>query len=165
MMKHLRNLCELIVLFLFFGTFYFILESTWKGQLTNWRMFILSGIIGTGIGLINNIFSYETDLIAQSLIGAQWATLAEAILGYHWNVEMGLSLWNYSNPPLSYFSFCADQINLLFFILWVFLSTVAIFLADIIHYYLFKNMGNAPYYKIFRHVIFTMPERRINAHN
>ena len=149
MKKLIRNSGELLTLFIFFGTLYYLIESIWKHHFTDWRMFILAGLIGTAIGLLNNIFTYEMDFLSQCLIGAQSATLLEAIFGYRWNVEMGLALWNYSNPPLSRFSFCADQINLLFVIVWVFFSGIAVILADFIHYFLFKNIQEEkPYYKI-----------------
>lgn len=160
MKRLLNNLCELLTLFLSFGFLYFLLESIWKGYFTNWRMFVLAGIIGTIIGLLNNVFTYDTDFICQCLIGTQSAVLAEAIFGYHWNVEMGLGLWNYSNPPLSYFSFCSDQINLIFALLWVFLSAIAIVLADIIHCFIFNRVGERPYYKIRGRLIFQFKERR-----
>lgn len=160
MKKLVHNLCELLTLFLVFGCLYFLLESFWKGHFTDWRMFLLAGTIGAIIGLLNNVFTYDTDFLCQCIVGAQSAVLAEAILGYRWNVEMGLGLWNYSNPPLSYFSFCADQINLIFAVLWVFLSGIAIILADIIHCYIFNRYKHeCPYYKVFGRIVFQFKER------
>lgn len=141
------NLWELFCVFLVFGSIYFMLESCWKGHLTNWRMFILAGIIGVLIGSINFFFSYETPILLQCFCGMLLALLAECIFGYHWNIEQSLGLWNYSTPPLSYLSAVAGQINLVFAAIWFFLSGLCIVIDDAIYFYIFHK-GERPYYKI-----------------
>lgn len=156
MKKILEFIFEHILLFLTFGFIYFILESLWKSHLTDWHMFLLAGFIGLCIGLINNLFSFETDFLLQSIVGMLIALLCECIFGYKWNVEMGLCLWNYSNPPLSYLSAVADQINAAFAVIWLVLSAFCVLLDDWIYYYILKHKEKKPYYKVFGRVIYRM---------
>lgn len=136
-----------------FGCIYFILESIWKGHFTDWRMFVLSGIIGLSIGCINELFTYDTHFILQCFTGMLIALLCECIFGYQWNVIEQLALWNYSNLP---FSAVADQINLFFAAIWFLLSAVCIILDDIMHYYVWKE-GEPPYYRIGKKLLY-LPE-------
>lgn len=130
-----------------FGGVYFVLESIWKGHWTNWRMFLLSAVIGVFIGLINNLFSYDTDFRLQCIVGTLIALLSECIFGYQWNIIEGLALWSYSNPPLSYVSAVAGQINLVFALIWFVLSGVCVVLDDILHYYVCGD-NEQPWYRI-----------------
>ena len=115
-------------------------------------MAVLGGVMGVMIGLINLLFSYDTDLILQGIVGSLLVTLSEAIGGYYWNIELGLNIWDYSSLP---FSAINGQVNLLFSIGWFFLSIVCIFLDDVIDYYIIKQKkSEAPYYVIFGKMIF-----------
>ena len=107
------------LLFSVYGFIYFVIECIYKGKISDWRMFVLAGFIGVVIGLVNNLFSYDTDFILQCLFGALVATLSEAIGGYYWNIECGLHIWDYSSLPLS---FVGVQVNFFFSIIWMFLS-------------------------------------------
>ena len=154
MKKSIKLVLEYILLFCIFGGIYFLLESFWKHHWTDWRMFLLSGFIGLCIGAINNLFTYETDFLLQCIVGMLIALLCECIFGYQWNIVEGLELWNYSNPPLSYLSAVAGQINLLFAMIWLGLSGVCILLDDCIWYYILGHRDKKPYYKVFGKVIF-----------
>lgn len=146
----LVNASEYFITAIFFSLTYFCIECVYKGKITDWRMGLLGGIIGLAVGLLNNVFTYETDILLQGLVGALITTLAEATLGYQWNIIEGLNIWDYSNLP---FSAVNGQINLFFFIAWIFLSLVAVILDDLIDYYIFKNT-QPPYYKLFGKTIF-----------
>ena len=150
--KVVTYILEYVALFFFYGFIYFIIECIWKQQLTDWRMAVLGGVMGVMIGLINLLFSYDTDLILQGIVGSLLVTLSEAIGGYYWNIELGLNIWDYSSLP---FSAINGQVNLLFSIGWFFLSIVCIFLDDVIDYYIIKQKkSEAPYYVIFGKMIF-----------
>ena len=133
-----------------FGCIYFVLESIWKGHWTDWRMFVLSSVIGLIIGLQNELFTYDTDFILQCVTGTLVALLCECIFGYQWNVVEKLALWDYSNLP---FSAVANQINLFFGLIWIVLSGVCVILDDALHYYVWENDGvsERPYYRIGVH--------------
>lgn len=102
----------------------------------------MAGCLGVLIGLINNLFSFETSFILQCLVGTLMATLCEAIFGYQWNIIEGLNIWNYSTLP---FSFVGNQINLFFSMAWMGLSGVCIMLDDWIRYKFFNE--EKPHYK------------------
>lgn len=144
-MKKLNKLfTEYLLLFLIYATIYFIIETVWKHKLTDYRMFILGGILGIIIGLFNNLFTYETDLFLQGYTGMITVCLVEAICGYQWNIVKGLGIWDYSQLP---FSFVGGQVNLFFAIAWFFLSIICIFIDDFVWYKLFNH--EKPYYKLF----------------
>lgn len=158
MRKSIKLILEYILLFCTFGGIYFCLESIWKSHWTDWRMFLLSGFIGLCIGGINNLFTYETDFLLQCIVGMLIALLCECIFGYQWNVVEGLELWNYSNPPLSYLSAVAGQINLVFAVIWLGLSGVCIILDDWIWYYVLGHRDEKPYYQVFGKILFKRRE-------
>ena len=145
MNKLFKIIFEYVVLFFVYGIIYFIIETIYKGRATDYRMFILGGLIGCSIGLLNNIFTYDTDILLQGLVGAIIVTLSEAILGYQWNIIEGLKIWDYTNLPCSAID---GQVNLFFFIAWFFLSIVCVILDDVINRYIFKS-NEQPYYKLF----------------
>ena len=143
MKKLSKTLSEYVILFFVYATIYFVIETVWKHQLTDYRMFILGGFIGVMIGLFNNIFTYETDLLLQGYTGMITVCLVEAVFGYQWNIVQGLGIWDYTALP---FSAVAGQVNLFFALAWFFLSVICIFLDDYIWYKLFHH--EKPYYKI-----------------
>lgn len=143
MKKLSKILAEYVILFLVYAAIYFLIETAWKGQLTDYRMFILGGALGVLIGLLNNIFTYDTDLLLQGYVGMITVCLAEAVFGYEWNVLQGLDIWDYAELP---FSAVAGQVNLFFAVAWFFLSIICIFLDDFIWYRLFGR--EKPYYRI-----------------
>lgn len=143
-MKLLLSISKNLFLFLTYGFIYFVIECLFKHSITDIRMFILGGLLGVWIGLINNIFSFNTSFILQCIIGSMSTTLAEAILGYQWNIVEGLNIWNYSNLP---FSTCAGQVNLFFSFTWLILSGICIILDDYLRYKLFNE--EKPYYKLW----------------
>ena len=57
---------------------------------------------------------------------------------------MAIKMWDYSNMWLNY----KGIVCLPFSLLWIVLSIVAIFLADSINYYIYKELP-VPYYKLF----------------
>lgn len=143
MKKLSKILSEYVILFLVYAAIYFLIETAWKGQFADYRMFILGGVLGVLIGLLNNIFTYDTDLLLQGYTGMITVCLAEAVFGYKWNVLQGLDIWDYAELP---FSAVAGQVNLFFAAAWFFLSIICIFLDDYIWYRFFGH--EKPYYRI-----------------
>ena len=92
MKKLSKTLSEYVILFFVYAIIYFVIETVWKHQLTDYRMFILGGFIGVMIGLLNNIFTYETDLLLQGYTGMITVCLIEAVFGYQWNIVQGLGI-------------------------------------------------------------------------
>lgn len=131
-----------LILFFVYACIYFVIECLFKHSITDYRMFILGGLMGLWIGLINNIFSYNISFILQCIIGSISVTLIEAIFGYKWNIIQQLNIWDYSNLPLSA---CGGQINLFFSLAWVLLSGLCILIDDYLRYKWFNE--EKPNYK------------------
>lgn len=136
MKKVLKIIIQYVFLFLFFGTVYFIIECVYKQSITDIRMFLLGGILGILIGLINNLFNWDTSFLLQCFVGMLMILLAEAITGYQWNIVEQLNIWDYSHLP---FSAVQGQINLFFGIAWFGLSGVCIILDDILRWKFFNE--------------------------
>lgn len=153
----MKKLNKMIIIFLLFGSIYFVIESTWKGQTTDWRMFVLGGFIGLMIGLINNVFTYESDILLQSLVGMILITLCEAVLGYQWNTIEKLHIWDYSSLPLNGVNGNVSAIFSLF--VWIPLSLIAILVDDGFRYYVLKESDEQPYYVLFGRTLFRLPKR------
>ncbi len=81
MKKFLQHVFEYLILFFIYGGIYFIIECIYKNKISDYRMFILGVTIGCLIGLVNNIFTFDTDILLQGLFGALVTTLIEAVLG------------------------------------------------------------------------------------
>ena len=126
-----------------YGSIYFLIECLWKGKITDISMFILSGFLGVSVGLINNLFSWDTSFILQCFTGTLLATLSEAIIGIEF-LNRGIHVWSYKTLPLS---FCNGTINIFFSIAWFILCGIAIILDDYLRYWFFKE--EKPRYKLF----------------
>ena len=125
-----------LFLFIIFGGIYFLIETIFKGHLTHYSMFLLSGTIGILIGSLNEYFPWEMSFWLQCLIGAIVATVLEGISGLILNVWLGLGVWDYSNVP---FAILYNQISLPFSIAWYVLSGLCIVLDDYIRYWFFRE--------------------------
>lgn len=145
-----KYIIEYLLLFFIYGFIYFIIECIWKLKLSDYRMFLLGGIIAICVGLQNNLFSFDIDLLYQSINGAILITLCEAILGYQWNTIEGLNLWDYTNTGI----YGVDgNVSLAFTIFaWIPLSCLCILIDDYIWYKILHN-GEKPYYSIFDYPI------------
>ena len=153
----IKSINRYMALFCFYGAIYFIIESIYKHHITNYRMAILGGILGIFIGVINNAFSFETDLILQGMIGSLLITLSEAIFGYQWNIVENLKIWDYFSLI---FSGVGGQVCLVFTLfVWFPMSIVCILLDDYINYYILK-IEPCPYYIIFGHKFLQFKERK-----
>lgn len=143
MKKFLMNILKYFVLFIIGGTIYCFIEMMYR-EYTHWTMGVLGGICFISVGLINELFTWETPLWLQCLIGGVIITVLECITGYIVNIKLGWNVWDYSNIPCSLFN---GQINLFFSIAWCFLSVVAITLDDYLRYWWFSE--EIPHYKIY----------------
>ena len=123
------------------GIIYYILENIWRGY-SHWTMFILGGICFIALGLINEIFSWDTPLISQMVIGGAIITILEFITGYIVNLWLGWNIWDYSDLPYN----LLGQISLFSSIGWIGLSLVGIVLDDYIRWKWFGE--DKPKYKL-----------------
>jgi uncharacterized membrane protein len=132
-----------LCLFFIGGFIYYFIEIIWRGY-SHWSMFILGGICFIVLGNINNILSWETPLIYQSILGSIIITILEYITGYIVNIKLNWDVWDYSDLPLN----IDGQVCLLFSLIWLIISTIGIILDDYLRYFIFKE--KKPVYKLFK---------------
>ena len=144
----IKHILKYIVLFSVYGSIYFLIECLYKGHMTHPLMFIIGGLIGVLIGLINNLFDMDTDFVLQCFVGMMIVLLIECVVGYQVNIVEHLKMWNYSKVPLN---FVGGQICVPFAFAWFILSGVCIILDDYLRYRLFDE--DRPYYVLGDHII------------
>ena len=130
------------ILFCVGGMAYNVVEVLYRGY-THWTMFVVGGLCFVLIGLINEIFSWETALWKQMLVGGTVITVVEFVSGCVVNLLLGWNVWDYSQLPLN----VLGQICVPFYFVWVVLSLVGIVLDDMIRWKCFGE--DKPRYKIF----------------
>lgn len=138
----MRRLTKPLILLCIGGLTYVFIELLWRGY-SHWTMFVVGGLCGYIIGLINEIFPWDMPIWKQALIGSTVVTMIEFVSGCVINLWLGLNVWDYSNLPFN----ILGQVCLPFFFLWIFLVTGWIFADDYLRYWLFKE--EKPSYKLF----------------
>lgn len=130
------------VLFFVGGLVYYLIEILYRG-FSHPSMFVLGGICFILCGLINELYSWDTPLIAQQGICAIIITVLEFVFGVVLNLILKLNVWDYSALPFN----ILGQVCLPFIVIWFFLSLVAILLDDYLRYYIWHE--EKPRYKFF----------------
>lgn len=141
-MKSNTILFKHLCLFSIGAFLYLFIEILYRGH-THWTMGVLGGLCFVIIGLLNEVFTFDTPMIVQAVIGAVVVTILELISRLILNLWLQLDIWDYSNMPFNFMG----QISLYFSIAWFFLSIGAIILDDYLRYWLFRE--EKPYYKLF----------------
>ena len=137
--KFLKNL----VLFLVGFCSYITIETLFRGY-SYWQMGICGGLAIVILDKINDLISWDVDIIIQGTFGSLLITFMELIIGLTQDYFSLPHMWDYSNMPLNY----RGIICVPFMAIWFLLSWVAILLADCINYYVFEEMP-VPSYKLF----------------
>lgn len=112
------------IIFLIFGLIYIIIELLYRGH-THYSMFVVGGICGVLIGLINDN-TPDMPLLPQCILGAVIITIIELLTGLFLNVYLGLNVWDYSNQPFNFMGQICPQ----FCIIWCILSILVIRIDD-----------------------------------
>lgn len=141
-MKMLKLIFKYILLWFIGGSIYYLIEIIYRGY-SHWTMFILGGICFISLGLINELFSWETPLWKQCIVGSIIITLLEFVTGCIVNLVLSWSVWDYSSLPLN----ILGQISIPFSLVWCGLSIIGIVLDDYFRYWFFKE--EKPRYKLF----------------
>jgi len=123
------------------GGIYYVLEIAFRGY-SHWTMFLLGGVCGVLIGLINEKFTWDTPLWKQILIGELIVLPLEFLTGCIVNLWLGWNVWDYSNLPFN----ILGQSSLLFVFIFMPVILLAILVDD---YYRWLVMHEEkPRYKI-----------------
>ena len=112
------------IIFIIFGLMYVTIELLYRGH-THYSMFIVGGICGVLIGLINDN-TPDMPLLPQCVLGAVIITVIELLTGLFLNVYLGLNVWDYSNQPFNFMGQICPQ----FCIIWCILSILVIHIDD-----------------------------------
>ena len=112
------------IIFIIFGLMYVTIELLYRGH-THYSMFIVGGICGVLIGLINDN-TPDMPLFPQCVLGAVIITVIELLTGLFLNVYLGLNVWDYSNQPFNFMGQICPQ----FCIIWCILSILVIRIDD-----------------------------------
>ena len=112
------------IIFIIFGLMYVTIELLYRGH-THYSMFIVGGICGVFIGLINDN-TPDMPLLPQCVLGAVIITVIELLTGLFLNVYLGLNVWDYSNQPFNFMGQICPQ----FCIIWCILSILVIRIDD-----------------------------------
>ena len=112
------------IIFIIFGLMYVTIELLYRGH-THYSMFIVGGICGVLIGLINDN-TPDMPLLPQCVLGAVIITVIELLTGLFLNVYLGLNVWDYSNQPFNFMGQICPQ----FCIIWCVLSILVIRIDD-----------------------------------
>ena len=116
---------KILILFNIYGSIYYGLEILFRGY-SHISMYILAGVLGVAIGLINEI-TPRINIWLETLIGTIIATIGEGVTGIIVNNILHLNVWDYSNLP---FTFFYGQCNLIFCLIWFILTYIVIKLDD-----------------------------------
>ena len=112
------------IIFIIFGLMYVTIELLYRGY-THYSMFIVGGICGVLIGLINDN-TPDMPLLPQCVLGTVIITVIELLTGLFLNVYLGLNVWDYSNQPFNFMGQICPQ----FCIIWCILSILVIRIDD-----------------------------------
>lgn len=140
------QLSKYLYLFWFGGSTYVTVEVLWRER-SSWTMGVLGGLLFILIGLLNQIWSWDFDLVWQVLIGDLIALIGEFVTGCIINLWLGWNIWDYSNLKFSLFGQVCPQ----FALLWIPLVLLAIILDDWIRWKFYHE--RKPKYKVFGKVI------------
>lgn len=137
----MKQFLKYLFLFWFGGSFYITLEVLWRGY-SHWTMGVLAGLVFISVGLLNEIWSWDTSIIIQILIGTIVATTGEFITGCIVNLWLGWDIWDYSDM----WGNILGQICPAFIVLWIPISLLSIVIDDMIRWKFFNE--EKPKYKL-----------------
>lgn len=137
----MKQFLKYLFLFWFGGSFYITLEVLWRGY-SHWTMGVLAGLVFISIGLLNEIWSWDTSIIIQILVGTIIATTGEFITGCIVNLWLGWDIWDYSDM----WGNILGQICPAFIALWMPISLLSIVVDDVIRWKFFNE--EKPKYKL-----------------
>lgn len=125
----------------FGGSTYCALEVIWRGY-SHWTMLVLAAVVFIIVGLLNEVWSWQTSLALQVAAGMALATALEFITGCIVNLWLGWDVWDYSDMPGNLMGQICPQYTLL----WAALVLVAILLDDYIRWRFFGE--EKPHYTL-----------------
>jgi len=138
-----KKLIPYAVIFVVSGFVYISLELLWRGR-SHWTMFLCAGLCGLVMANINNkILEFYTDFRIQVVVSALCCTFAEFLFGIIFN--RNFTIWDYRGM-WGTIHWLGDQVNLLFFGIWILISLFGLPFLDWLQWKL--GLEKQPYYRI-----------------
>ena len=133
------------MIFVTSGLIYIVLELLWRGR-THWTMFLCAGLCGLVMANINNNWlEFDTDFRIQVFVSALMCSTSEFFFGIMFNGDF--SIWDYRGMWGTIHAL-GDQVNIIFFGIWIIISVFGLPLLDWIQWKL--EVAEEPYYRIGR---------------
>lgn len=132
------------LLFSVMGSLYYLLEKLWDGT-SHWSMFVLGGVCGILIGLLNeHKLTWEMSLVKQVAYGMCVVLPLEFVTGVllHKIIKVTPPVWDYSELPLN----LMGQTSLVFAPVFIVPILLAIFIDDQFRWRLLG--GERPHYHL-----------------
>lgn len=115
--KIVLNSLKRMIVFLFGGTGYCLIELLWRGH-THWSMYLTGGLCFYVIERLNRTILVGKALWSKCAAGAVVITGIEFSVGCVVNLWLGLGVWDYTRLPMN----LLGQISLMYSSLWYILS-------------------------------------------
>ena len=149
-----KKISPLTTIFCISGFIYTMLELLWRGR-THWTMFICAGLCGLVMAAVNdNLFEFETDYRLQVFTAALMCSIMEFFFGIIFNGDF--TIWDYRGLWGTLHIF-GDQVNVLFFGVWIVISFFALPFLDWMQWKL--GLEDKPYYRIGYHYWYPWEEK------
>ena len=130
-----------VILFCVMGATYYLIELAFRGY-SHWTMFILGGVCGVLIGLLNeHKLTWDMPLWKQVLYGELIVLPLEFIAGVIVNIWLGWNVWDYSDL----WGNVLGQSSPLFALLFAPVILLAIFIDDWFRFFFMNEIK--PKYK------------------
>ena len=122
-----------------------MLELLWRGR-SHWTMFVCAGLCGLVMANVNNnLLKFETDFRIQVIVSTLCCSAFEFLFGLIFNGDF--TIWDYRGM-WGTIHWLGDQVNLLFFGVWILISIFALPFLDWMQWKL--GLEEKPYYRIGR---------------
>lgn len=137
------------IIFLISGIIYVVLEILWRGH-SHWTMFVCAGLCGLVMaGINNNLLEFDTDFRIQVVVSALCCSMAEFLFGLAFNQDF--TIWDYRDT-WGTLHFLGDQVNILFFGIWILISIFALPFLDWLQWKM--GLEKKPYYRIGKRIYY-----------
>ncbi len=124
-----------IVMFLFGGILYGLIEVIWRGY-THWSMVVAGGVCFLIINQINKRLAGRASYFTKCVFAALAVTAVEFIAGVVVNLWLGLGVWDYSKMPMN----LLGQVCLPFCLMWLGLMLIAVWLERALRFRMFSEV-------------------------
>ena len=144
-----KKIISLFIMFNISGLIYILLELLWRGR-SHWTMFICAGLCGLVMANVNNnLLKFDTDFRIQVLVSALCCSMFEFLFGIIFNGDF--TIWDYRGM-WGTIHWLGDQVNILFFGVWILISIFALPFLDWMQWKL--GLEEKPYYRIGQKYIY-----------